>query len=36
MLDINSQIIPGFGHEWAFWDREIKEFLDWLDEERNG
>ena len=23
-------IVPGYGHEWAFWDMEIQKFLDWL------
>lgn len=22
--------IPGYGHEWAFWDIEIEKFLDWI------
>lgn len=24
------EIVPGYGHEWAFWDLEIQRFLDWL------
>ena len=22
--------VPGFGHEWRFWDLEVERFLDWL------
>lgn len=34
-LDENSitytlDILPEYGHEWAFWDMEIVKFLDWL------
>ena len=24
------EIVPGYDHEWAFWDMEIQKFLDWL------
>lgn len=23
-------VLPDYGHEWAFWDLEVKKFLDWL------
>jgi len=22
--------VPGFGHEWRFWDRQVEAFLDWI------
>ena len=24
------EVLPDYGHEWAFWDREVKSFLDWI------
>ena len=24
------EVLPDYGHEWAFWDREVKAFLDWI------
>lgn len=24
------EAVPGYGHEWAFWDREVERFLDWI------
>ncbi len=27
--DVTHREIPGFGHEWALWDREIRSFIDW-------
>ena len=27
--DVTHREIPGFGHEWALWDREIRAFMDW-------
>ncbi|MBR4711413.1 MAG: esterase family protein [Clostridia bacterium] len=27
--DVTHREIPGFGHEWALWDQEIKYFIDW-------
>ena len=29
-IPYTSDIIPGYGHEWAFWDIEIQRFLDWI------
>jgi putative tributyrin esterase len=28
--DLLWKAVPGFGHEWPFWDQEIKAFLDWI------
>lgn len=28
--DVTWDEIPGYGHEWRFWDIEIERFLDWL------
>ena len=25
--------VPGFGHEWRFWDQQVEQFLDWLPRE---
>jgi len=25
-----QETLPGYGHEWAFWDLEVKNFLDWI------
>lgn len=32
-LPVSFKVAPG-AHEWDFWDREIKEFLDWLPLEK--
>lgn len=29
-IPYTSEIVPGYGHEWAFWDMEIVKFMDWL------
>ena len=29
--DVTWTEVPGFGHEWRFWDQQIERFLDWLD-----
>ena len=31
-LDIETHLVPNYAHEWAFWDRQIKQFLVWLEE----
>ena len=28
--DVTWDVIPGYGHEWRFWDIEVERFLDWL------
>jgi putative tributyrin esterase len=28
--DLYWKEVPGFGHEWPFWDQEIKAFLEWI------
>ena len=28
--DIYYEEVPGYGHEWDFWDAQIKKVLDWL------
>jgi putative tributyrin esterase len=28
--DLYWKAVPGFGHEWAFWDQEVKAFLEWI------
>lgn len=28
--DIVWDEVPGYGHEWRFWDLEVEKFLDWL------
>lgn len=25
------QIVPGYEHEWRFWDLKVEEFLDWIE-----
>lgn len=27
---VQKEVLPGYGHEWAFWDLEVKKFLDWI------
>ena len=29
-LKIEQEILFGYGHEWAFWDLEVRKFLDWI------
>lgn len=29
-VDLTYDEMAGFGHEWAFWDIQIKEFMEWL------
>ena len=24
------EVLPDYGHAWAYWDREVKAFLDWI------
>lgn len=24
------EVLPEYGHEWAFWDMEVRKFLDWI------
>ena len=28
--DVTWTAVPGFGHEWRFWDQQVEAFLDWL------
>lgn len=28
--DVTWESLPGYGHEWRFWDIEVERFLDWL------
>ena len=28
--DITWKEVPGFGHEWRFWDQQVEQFLDWI------
>lgn len=32
-VPLTSEIVKGYGHEWCFWDLEMKRFLDWLPRE---
>jgi len=25
-----DEVLPGYGHEWAFWDLQVAKFLDWI------
>lgn len=29
-LDYKAEVLPGYGHEWAFWDLQLERFLDWI------
>jgi S-formylglutathione hydrolase FrmB len=29
-LDYKKEVLNGYGHEWAFWDIEVRKFLDWI------
>lgn len=31
--DVTWKEVPGFGHEWRFWDQQVEQFLDWLPRE---
>ena len=31
--DVTWKEVPGFGHEWRFWDQQVEAFLDWLPRE---
>ena len=28
--DLTWESVPGYGHEWRFWNLEIERFLDWI------
>ena len=28
--DVTWKEVPGFGHEWRFWDQQVEQFLDWI------
>ncbi len=28
--DVTWKAVPGFGHEWRFWDQQVEQFLDWI------
>lgn len=29
-FDVTWDVIPGYGHEWRFWNIQIEKFLDWI------
>lgn len=29
-VDVTWSCVPGFGHEWRFWNQQIEKFLDWI------
>lgn len=29
-VDVAWDVMEGYGHEWAFWDIQIRKFLDWI------
>ena len=29
-INYTSDILDGYGHEWAFWDMQVEKFLDWI------
>jgi len=29
-IEYTLEVLPGYGHEWAFWDMQVKKFLDWI------
>lgn len=29
-IEYTLDVLPGYGHEWAFWDMQVKKFLDWI------
>ena len=29
--DVTWKKVPGFAHEWRFWDQQIEQFLDWIE-----
>lgn len=29
-VDVTWDGLPGYGHEWRFWDIEVEKFLDWI------
>lgn len=31
--DVTWTEVPGFGHEWRFWDQQVEQFLDWIPRE---
>lgn len=31
--DVTWKEVPGFGHEWRFWDQQVEQFLDWIPRE---
>ena len=28
--DVTWKEVPGFAHEWRFWDQQVEQFLDWI------
>ena len=28
--EVTWKEVPGFGHEWRFWDQQVEQFLDWI------
>jgi S-formylglutathione hydrolase FrmB len=28
--EVTWKEVPGFGHEWRFWDQQVEAFLDWI------
>lgn len=29
-VDYTLEVLPEYGHEWAFWDMQVRKFLDWI------
>ena len=29
-VDYTLEVLPEYGHEWAFWDMQVEKFLDWI------
>lgn len=29
-VDYTLEVLPEYGHEWAFWDMQLERFLDWI------
>src|SRR5699024_1165621 len=29
-LEVQTDFVPGYTHEWRFWNLEVEKFLDWI------
>ena len=29
-LQVQTDFVPGYTHEWRFWNLEVEKFLDWI------